>query len=189
MSDTEQELVRRTLDGDRTAFEELVRKYEQFVFSIAYHYLGSDDMIEDLAQDVFLRVYETLDRYDPSRPLKHWIGRITSNRCIDELRRRKRRRLISMTEMEEKETAGELVGLSAPDQLSDEQSARAWALFQSALGRLPLAERSAFVLHDLEQMEYPEVARLLGTTQVAVRIRVSRARRKLQQRMEELLNG
>lgn len=191
MSDTDHQLVRATLQGDRNAFESIIRKYERLVFNIIYHYLGGSDQVEDLAQDVFLRVFEKLDTYDPDRPLKAWVGRITANLCIDELRRRKRDRTLNLSdlEIEGQEGLQTLLEKNATGStVTEEDTRRSLRLLRSAMNGLSPGERMAFVLHELENLGYPEVAQMMGTSQLAVRIRVSRARKKLQLKLEALFD-
>lgn len=192
MPGTDAELVQKTLEGDQIAFEELVRRYQRFVCNIAYHYLGASDLVDDVAQEVFLKVYDNLGRYDAGRPLKTWIGRIAANRCIDELRRRKRQRITLLSdltddEMDQARSVLDRVGGSS--QLTAEDAQRAMDILHRALEGVPEAERSAYILREIEALEYEEVARICQASEPAVRIRVSRARKKLQEQLEVLIHG
>lgn len=82
-------LVKQTLAGDQQAFGELVQHYERDVFNLAYRMLNNRGEAEDAAQEAFLRAYTNLDRYDRERSFKTWLLSITSNHCIDRLRRRR----------------------------------------------------------------------------------------------------
>ena len=75
---SDRELVESALAGDGSAFQSIVERYQRLVFNIVFHYLGRREEVEDIAQDVFLRVYRSLSRYDPERPLKAWVSRITA---------------------------------------------------------------------------------------------------------------
>ena len=79
MPKTDEELVKATLEGDTYAFEEIVERYQRLVFHIIYHYVGARDVVEDLAQEVFLKVFRALETFDMRGPLKAWVSRITAN--------------------------------------------------------------------------------------------------------------
>ncbi|GAB4220086.1 MAG: sigma-70 family RNA polymerase sigma factor [Acidobacteriota bacterium] len=192
MSETDSELVRRTLDGDQLAFEQLVRRYERFVFNVAYHYLGAFDQVDDVAQEVFLKVYDNLAQYDTGRPFKTWVGRIAANRCIDELRRRKRQRVKLIADLgddELAETRRMLERVEGGNPLTEEDARRALRVLHQALESVPDGEREAYILREVEGLEYDEVARICGISEPAVRIRVSRARKRLQEKLEDMLHG
>lgn len=192
MADADAELVEKAIEGDALAFEALVRRYQRFVCNIAYHYLGSTDLVDDVAQEVFLKVYDNLGRYDPSRSFKTWIGKIAANRCIDELRRRKRQRLKLLSDLSEDEmdrTRGFLDRVGSGSQLTHEDARRAMEILHRALEKVPEAERLAYILREVEALEYDEVARICEASEPAVRIRVSRARKKLQEQLEVLIHG
>ena len=89
MKSEDRVLVERCLKGEERAFEELLNKYKNAVYSICYRMVRNQTDAEDLAQDVFIRTFSVLDRYDPSYPFSSWLFRITSNLCIDFLRKAK----------------------------------------------------------------------------------------------------
>jgi RNA polymerase sigma-70 factor, ECF subfamily len=93
--------LRRSLQGDSTAFAELVREHQGMVFSIAYHYLQDRSLAEDLAQEVFLELYQGLRRIQSAAHLTFWLRRVTANRCIDQGRRKLRRRELALEETPE----------------------------------------------------------------------------------------
>ena len=82
----------RSVTGDAQAFAELVREHQGMVFSIAYHFLQDRSLAEDLAQEVFLELYQSLDRIQSPAHLVYWLRRVTANRCIDHGRKKHRRR-------------------------------------------------------------------------------------------------
>jgi DNA-directed RNA polymerase specialized sigma24 family protein len=83
--------LKRSAQGDSAAFAELVREHQSMVFSIAYHYLQDRSLAEDLAQEVFLELYQGLDRIESPAHLTFWLRRVTANRCIDQGRKKLRR--------------------------------------------------------------------------------------------------
>jgi RNA polymerase sigma-70 factor (ECF subfamily) len=191
MAESDAELVAAALDGERGAFEQLVARFQSLVFNIAYHYLGRREEVEDLAQEVFLRVFQTLDRYDTGRPLKHWIGKIAVNRCLDELRKRKIRRLHLASDLGDGDREGidqlmEASGQNRP--LTELEAERCMRLLEVSMNVLPEKDRIAFVLREMEGQDYTDLAAMLGISEVAARIRVSRARKRLQVELEKLFH-
>jgi RNA polymerase sigma-70 factor (ECF subfamily) len=190
MAESDEQLVLGALEGDRECFESIVTRYQNLVFNIAFHYLGSREEVEDLAQEVFLRVFQSLERYDTGRPLKHWIGRIAVNRCLDELRKRKIRKLSLVSDLGDEDRTGvdhllEAANNNSP--LTELEAERCLNLLQVSMSGLPEKDRMAFVLREMEGVAYTDLAAMLETSEVAVRIRVSRARKRLQEELETLL--
>ncbi len=191
MAESDAELVAAALEGDRGAFEQIVVRFQSLVFNIAYHYLGRRDEVEDLAQEVFLRVFQTLGQFDRSRPLKHWIGKIAVNRCLDELRKRKIRRLHLLSDLgdEPLNSIDTLMEMSRKKQpLTELEAERCMELLDLSMNGLPEKDRMAFVLREMEGQSYSDLAAMLGISEVAARIRVSRARKRLQEELERLFH-
>lgn len=190
MAKSDAELVADILSGDSQAFEELVRRHQRLVFNIIYHYLGQREVVEDLAQEVFLKVFRTLGTFDPSRPLAPWISRITANCCLDQLRRRKRRRVTLFSDLsrDEERQVEEVFDQSVHGEgLTVTEAEDSLKLLESLMGILNKKDRMVFTLRELEGQSYAEIAEAMGVSELAVRIRVSRARRKLQERLERIV--
>ena len=181
MGASDKELVESVLRGEGASFQALVERYEKLVFNVVYHYMGSREEVEDLAQEVFLRVYRSLSKYDPDRPLKAWICRITANACLDELRKRKIRKTQLFSDLGEDEAGGEtfLDRFSSGTVLTEFEAERVFAWLHGLMDELPEKDKMAFVLREMEGLGYSEIASALETTELAVRIRVSRSRNKL----------
>ncbi|MFQ5741169.1 MAG: RNA polymerase sigma factor [Acidobacteriota bacterium] len=182
MAKTDQELVVATLGGDPHAFEQIIERYQRSVFNIVYHYLGRRNEVEDVAQEVFLKVFRSLARYDRSRPIQAWISRIAVNSCLDELRRARHRNLKLFSDLNDEEQ-GRLDRFyhrfRQGSQLSEGEAEDLFLLLQKLMQRLPKKDRMAFVLREVEGLDYLDIAQAMGATQLAVRIRVSRSRKKL----------
>ncbi len=189
MGRTDAELVVATLEGDVDAFREIVERYQRLVFNVAYHYVGHRYDMEDLAQEVFLKLFKTLDRYDTTRPLKAWLVRITVNQCLDAVRKARSRpvKLFADLTEEDKEQFDYFLEKSARDTgLTVGEARESFRLLQKLMDRLGEKDRTAFVLREIEGISYAELAGILGTTEMAARIRVSRARKKLQDQLSEV---
>lgn len=192
MEKSDAELVIESLNGGSRAFEEIIRRYQRLVFNIAYHYLGRRNEVEDIAQEIFLKLYRSLDRFDTNRSLQAWVSRIAANACLDELRKIKSRRVSSFADFnqDEEDRINYLFEKTAAGAgLSQQESEESLALLQKAMEELSEKDRMAFVLREMEGMEYAGVAEALNASQTAVRIRVSRARKKLQRRVKAMLSN
>lgn len=190
MAKTDAELVGEALNGDPQAFEEIVRRYQRLIFNIVYHYLGRRNDVEDLAQEVFLRLFSSLGSFDSGRPLQPWIARIAVNCCLDELRRPSKRRTVLFSDLD-KEEEGKVQfffeRFSGPEGLTTEEADECFRLLQKLMEKLNKKDKMAFVLREVEGLSYSEVAKSLGTSELGARIRVSRSRKKLQQEMHKIL--
>jgi len=172
--------VQRTLAGDPQAFGELVQRYERDVFNLAYRMLNERREAEDAAQEAFLRAYTHLDRYDMSRSFKTWLLSITSNHCIDRLRRR---RLMWLSLEEPLPPHPALTSdIPGPEEatLTNERN----VLVQELLEELSPDYRLAVVLRYWYDMSYAEIADMLDTTESAIKSRLFRARQALANHLE-----
>ena len=176
---SDSELVGLALNGDESAFRGLVERYQKLVFNIVFHYLGRREEVEDIAQEVFLRVYRSLSKYDPERPFKAWVSRITANACLDELRKRKIQKTQLFSDVGEDEAGTEnfLGRFSSGTVLTEFEAERMFAWLHGLMDELPKKDKMAFVLREMEGLDYGEIASTMDTTELAVRIRVSRSRR------------
>jgi RNA polymerase sigma-70 factor (ECF subfamily) len=185
-------LIQNILEGDQQAFEELIRRYQGFVHNVVYHYFAKREDVEDIAQEVFFKVYQALRSYDADRPFKHWLGRITSNMCIDEFRKRKRSRLISLESdlgKDERASLDQMYQAAETNSFLSAGGAEASLdLLKKAMDTLSEKDRITYVLREVEGLEYDEIGSMLGTSGVAARIRVSRSRQQLKKKLEVMLN-
>ncbi len=185
-------LINSILEGDQQAFEKLILRYQAFVHNVVYHYFAKREDVEDIAQEVFFKVYQALSRYDADRPFKHWLGRITSNLCIDEFRKRKRGRLISLESdlgKDEKTSLDQLYQAAESNSyLSTGGAEASLDLLKEAMDTLSDKDRMTYVLREVEGLEYDEIGNMMGTSGAAARIRVSRSRQQLKKKLEVMLN-
>ena len=180
-ADEDRELVARCRNGEELAFEELVRKYQQTVLNLAYHYLGFQKDFEDVAQKIFTKVYFSLPKFDTRRPFFPWLYRIAVNQCYDELRRIRRLRTRTFSELSTEETNNieNLISQHEVSQSSDEDRREMLALLNKMLDQLPDQQRMAIVLRDIEDFPYSKMAEILKCTEQAARLKVFRARSRL----------
>jgi RNA polymerase sigma-70 factor (ECF subfamily) len=185
----DRELVRRWKAGDESAFEEIVRKYQQTVFNVICHNIGYRNDVEDIAQKVFAKVYFSLAKFDNNRPFFPWLYRIAVNQSYDELRRLRRRKVLTFTELslDETDRIEALMSKNAITPSSPEETRELQELLLKMLGQLPEQQRIAIVLRDLEDMPYEQMAQVLKCTEQAARLKVFRARSRLRELLEKSL--
>ncbi len=185
-------LIESTLKGDEGAFAELVRRYQAAVWGTVHRILGYSSENEDAVQEVFLRAFTALPKFDRKYPFGPWILRIATNHCIDQLRRRKSKRVqlwSELSEFDQKRLLKDLSQDSNPEAMGMEGTEEYAKLAQALLNGLNPKYRAAFILREVEERDYGEVANALGTSEVAARVRVSRARSELQKRFRTYLSG
>jgi RNA polymerase sigma-70 factor (ECF subfamily) len=168
-------LVSRAQHGDFAVFEELVRRYRNDVFRLAYHFTRNREEAWDLSQEVFLKVYKGLGQFRGDANFKTWVLRIAANQCKDFL---KKRRLPTVAFNDAIRAEDVPSGLLHPDHVVEAQEiGRA---IESALDRLPHKHRTAFILREFEGMSYEEMAQVMHCNPGTVMSRLHHARKKLQ---------
>ena len=178
------ELIQAFRAGQEAAFTQLVQKYQQHVFNLIYHHSGPHVEVEDLAQEVFLRVYSHLKNFKGQSAFRTWLYRIALNVCIDHARKRKLRRMLSLEGLSEWTKAR--ISLRHPAPVSPQAETEKHELqerLRQALAQLPEEFRQPLVLRDLEGLNYEEIAAITGMNLGTVKSRIFRGR----QRLRELL--
>lgn len=181
MSDNEKSLLEKSKAGDITAFEQLIDGYQHKIFNIALRIVGNYDDASDLAQEVLIRVYKSISAFKEQSSFSTWIYRITTNACLDEIRKRKNRKIISLDE-EIKVDDGEMKRQIVSDEPLPEDTAEKRELkkmVNDAISRLSEEHRMAIVLRDIQGFSYEEIARMINCPEGTVKSRISRARQSL----------
>lgn len=173
---TDLELAEQHRYGDPEAFEEIYRRFASMVYNLAYRLSGKGDVAEDLAQEVFIRIYRHLGRFNGRSTLKTWIYRITLNHCRSRLGRRR----LPLQPLSEPD-GGEQLQIAdtrrgPEDHVLAHDAARR---IGAGLQQLRPVFREAVVLRDLEGLSYEEIAVILGVRIGTVRSRIARGRDKL----------
>lgn len=170
--------LRQAVSGDNQGFAEIVREYQSMIFSIGWHFLGDRAQAEDLAQEVFLELYQGLAHIQSAEHLTHWLRRVAVNRSIDLGRRKKFRRELALEEVQEPE-----VETQAADAFLSER-------LRQTLARLPEKQRMVVVLRYQEDLGPAEIAELLGMPVNTVKSTLHRAledmRGKLGRKLKEV---
>lgn len=176
-------LIQRCLTGDQDAWAHVVRQHWRKVFNIAYKFTGKHDEAEDLTQDVFLKIFRSLNTFDRRANFQTWLVSVSRNLCIDHYRSvRKERETIDRAI-----DPGELtpVAATASPQAALEHRDRV-ELLRKALDHLPPTLRSAVLLRDIQELSYQEIADKLGLPEGTVKSRINRGRTELARQIRRI---
>ncbi|MFN2508300.1 MAG: RNA polymerase sigma factor [Chthoniobacterales bacterium] len=181
-------LMQLAQTGDTAAFEQLVERHQSLVAGTVGRMLGSNSEVEDIAQQVFVRVWKSARRYVPTAKFTTWLLKITRNLVFNELRRRKRHALTPLQsdpegeEMQLKDERGQ-----RPDEVLLERELH--GAIEAAIGELPETQRMAVVLRRYEELSYDEIAEVLDQSVPAVKSLLFRARTELRERLKAYLSA
>lgn len=174
----ERELVERAQNGDTGAYDALVSRYAKRVMSIAWGIVRNAQDAEDLAQEAFVKAYQSIGRFRVEEPFGPWIFRITTNLGLDVLKHRKR---VRQEEIAESEPAARRDDTDLPAK-ANEIARR----IDAALGELPEMQRVVARLHLVEELEHREIAAMTGLSEGTIRSHLSLARAKLREKLADL---
>lgn len=185
LRDPDVRLMLRVRDGDEAAFAELVERYQHRLIGILAHLTGRAEEAEDLAQEVFLRVYRARKEYHPQAKFSTWLFTIANNVALNDLRR-KARKPTTQFEASDSQPVGcrpeeNLVADRGPPPEHAVHHRELAGVVQQALAQLNERQRLAVVLNKFEDMSYEEIAQIMGLTDKAVKSLLSRAREHLRQ--------
>lgn len=178
-------LIQKSQQGDLDAFEQLLLRYEKKVYTIAYKYMGNHEDASDLAQEALIKAYQSIGSFRGEASFGTWIGRITANKCLDELRRRKRIQLTSLDDEVELEEGSVQKELAAEGDTPEEYTVRQETVHyvQTMLSQMREEYRIVLVLREQEGYSYEEIAQQLSCSLGTVKSRISRARNYLKEQI------
>lgn len=188
MSATEWELIEKSKSGDYIAFEELVHRYENKVYTVAYRFMGNHADACDLAQEAFIKMYQALPRFRGDSSFMTWIYHITANVCRDELRRRQNKQTLSLDDDSDDNVALKLtVASDAPGPEELIESMELSDQVQQCLNMLTEEYRLILVMREIQGFSYDEIATALEISLGTVKSRLSRARAMFKEKMSPIL--
>jgi RNA polymerase sigma-70 factor (ECF subfamily) len=179
-------LIQRCLRGDQAAWELIVRQHWRKVFNVAYKFVGKHDEAEDLTQDIFLKIFKSLDTFDRRANFQTWLISVSRNLCIDHYRSVRKERETIDRQVDANELtpaapdAGPIAALEQRDRVT---------LLRQALAKLPESLRTAVVLRDLQELSYQEIADRLHLPEGTVKSRINRGRTELARQVRKLGGG
>jgi RNA polymerase sigma-70 factor (ECF subfamily) len=190
MSVAERLLIGRLKKRDEQAFNEIVRLYRDKVFSVVYRMIGSRPEAEDIAQDVFITVFKTVDTFRGESKFQTWLLRIAANQCKNRIKYLARRPtdangLGEAGEVAAADHAGPPVTghIEGPDTLME--AAEIEALMQRAIGELPEDQRLLVVLRDVEELSYEEIGEITALPEGTIKSRLHRARMAIKEELDK----
>lgn len=178
--------LKRVRNRDQSAARELVDHLYPLVIKIVRSHLPRRVPEEDLAQEVFMKMFARLDQYQGAVPLTHWVSRIAVTTCIDHLRAQQRRPEFRWADLSENEVAVLDQATSAEDEIAPDNALAARELVDKLLSQLRPEDQLVIRLMDLEQLSVSEVSKRTGWNGPLVKVRAFRARRKLRKLFENL---
>ena len=181
--DAVEALIKRCLNGDQIAWEQIVRQYWRKVFNVAYKFVGKHDEAEDLTQDIFLKIFKSLDTFDRRANFQTWLISISRNLCIDHYRSvRKERETIDHGV----DTADIAPAAPDPGPIAALEQRDRVVLLRQALAALPETLRTAVLLRDIQELSYQEIADKLQLPEGTVKSRINRGRTELARQIRRL---
>src|SRR5256712_11710598 len=170
------ELIERCLRKDNAAWEKVMLRFGRRVFDIAYKFTGKHDDAEDLTQEIFLKVFKSLDKFNQSADFSTWLGSVARNYCIDHYRASKREREVLVDDLVAFDLAPASPG-SNPHRALEDRDRRSF--LRRGLESLPAKLREAVVLRDLPGLSYQEMADQLHLPEGTGKSRINRGREEL----------
>jgi RNA polymerase sigma-70 factor (ECF subfamily) len=181
------DLARQAQDGDESAFAEIVRRYSPRVFSVASRFFRQRSLVEEAAQEVFLKAFTQLGSFEGRGSIEGWLTRIATNTCLNIIRGAKRRPELTVSDLTDDEQQW-LDHVDGGEQPSVENSVVATDLADRVLSVLSPEDQQALLMIDGEEASIREVAEATGWSESKVKVRAFRARKKVREAMEKLLN-
>lgn len=176
-------LIQRCLQGDQRAWDLIVRQYWRRVFNVAYKFVGRHEEAEDLTQDIFLKVFRSLDTFDRRANFQTWLISVSRNLCIDHYRSVRKER----ETMDRGVDASELSPVSRGESpIAALEQADRVTLLRQALSALPETLRTAVIMRDIQELSYQEIADLLRLPEGTVKSRINRGRTELARQIRTL---
>jgi len=176
-------LIQRCLKGDQLAWDAIVKQYWRKVFNVAYKFVGKHDEAEDLTQDIFLKIFKSLNTFDRRANFQTWLISISRNLCIDHYRSVRKERETIDRDVDASELSphshdpGPVAALEQRDRV---------ALLREAMAALPDTLRTAVLLRDIQELSYQEIAYQLRLPEGTVKSRINRGRTELARQIRRL---
>ena len=181
----EKELIRQAKSGNLKAYEEIIGLYEKKVFSTIYYMVKNDNEVEDIAQEVFIKIYKNLGNFKEESSLYTWIYRITVNVGIDEFKKRKK--VVYLDEKIDTKDGEVELQLSddskSPTDIAEDNDLK--DKLEKCIKKLPESQRMMIILRDIKGFTYMEIAEIMKMNLGTVKSKINRARASLKELLEE----
>lgn len=186
---SDKELIKRFRNNDESAFEELVLRYQKKVYNTVLRMLSNLDDASDITQEIFIKVYQNLEKFKGQSSFSTWLFSIAGNHCRDELRKRQKElKHSSLDSIAEKRKETERVSDNNSNYQPEESSIQneQFRDIEIALSKLSIEYRESLVLRDIQGFTYDEISKILDLPAGTVKSRLSRARRKLRDELSKI---
>jgi len=189
---SDRELVRECLQGDKAAFRDLVEKYQRRVVSVAMGMVHNQDDALEIAQDTFIKAYESLDRFKGESSFYTWLYRIAVNRAIDFRRSERRHPTIAFEDLVSPNATGDsyepqIKEERSPEPFEETQSREIGERVKQAIDELTPDHKAVILLREVEGLSYDEISRVMQCSKGTVMSRLHYARQKLQKKLKDCL--
>lgn len=183
-------VVQKVQAGNVGAFNQLVEKYRQQIFSVIYNMTSNREDASDLTQETFIKAFQAIGRFRGKSSFFTWIYRIAVNTAVTFLKKRNRRRYISYENIHEEASSSEIVERLTASNRSDKGAllSELQEKLNDALQKLSLKHRTVVILHEIEGLEHAEIAEITGTSTGTVRSRLHYAKQQLQSYLQDYLD-
>jgi len=183
LSENEKYLLGLSKKGDVKAFEMLMEKYQKKVFNIALRLLGNHDDASEVTQEVFVKIFKSMGSFKGESQISTWIYRIATNACLDELRKRKNKWVMSLDEEYHRENGDYIIQVEdnkpTPDVIVEQKTLK--AALNNAIDKLPEKYKLIIVLRDIQGFSYEQISDIVKTPVGTVKSRINRARLQLKE--------
>jgi len=188
--DLEWQVVQKVQAGNVGAFDQLVQKYREQIFSVIYNMTSNREDASDLTQETFIKAFQAIGRFRGKSSFFTWIYRIGVNTTVTFLKKRNRRRYISYENIDEEASSSEIVERLTASNRSEKGAlvSELQEKLNDALQKLSLKHRTVVILHEIEGLEHAEIAEITGVSAGTVRSRLHYAKQQLQTYLRDYLN-
>jgi len=183
------ELIERARHGDDVAFNEIVRAYRKRILGTIARLIGRPEDVEDVGQEVFVRLYFSLDQLRSAEVFEPWLYRLTVNAAYDYLRRQKRRGESRMADLSEQQVLMADASAGTKQQTEDQRKARVREFVQSLLGAVSEQDRLLLTLKEVEGLSLKELEKIYHVNENALKVRLFRARQRVLKAFAEMEKG
>jgi RNA polymerase sigma-70 factor (ECF subfamily) len=184
--------MERLARGDDAAFDLILERYKKRIFGIIYRYIQDRTLAEDLSQEVFIRIYNARHTYEPTAKFSTWVYAITSNLCLNEIRKQKAAgkvfSLHDVTKGGERERINGIADERTADPSENMEKEEIAAYVRKAISELPDQQRMAVILRRFEDQSYQDIAKAMKLSVSAVKSLLSRARENIKKKMAPFLS-
>jgi len=183
------ELIQRARDGDHAAFNQVVQAYRKRILGTVARLIGRIEDVEDVGQEVFLRLYFSLDQLRTPEVFEPWLYRLTVNACYDHLRRQRRRGESRMADLSEHQVVMADAVAGRKNQMEADRRKRITETVGALLGAVSEQDRILLTLKEIEGLSLKELEKVYGVNENALKVRLFRARQRVLKAYEAMTRG